>query len=146
MNRFLVFSTFLLLSGTFSQTALADGPAAASALAPSQLSVSMAPGSSLTRAEVKALARAAERAGEIPRGQAAWPDVVDRNAPRLSRAEVKAQTRLALAAGEIPRGEAQTRQAAAGVSTVDRATVKAEARTAERLGLIPRGESNLHQY
>jgi len=145
MNRSLILTAALVSGLALGQSAFAADSSTAAALAPSQFSVSLAPNAPLSRAEVKALARQAERSGAIPRGQANWPDAQLPTVSILSRAQVKAETRLAEAHGLIPRGEAQEARVAYAPSTLDRAEVKAEARQAERLGLIPRGESNIHQ-
>lgn len=121
----------------------------AAAVTPSQSVISVNPtialaATPITRAEVKAETRDAERLGLIPRGEArlAHPDYVTRS--NLSRAEVKRETRVAMAAGLIPRGQEEVRLASdSTVSTLSRADVKAQARLAEQLREIPRGQSNL---
>jgi len=142
----LLLTCTLLASLLASQAARAADSAVAAALAPSEALTKNAANGPVTRAEVRALARAAEQAGQIPRGEANWPDQVVAAPTKLSRAVVKAETRAAEVAGILSRGEAQIASTQIeSRSTLDRATVKAEARLAEQRGDISRGESNLRQ-
>jgi hypothetical protein len=99
----------------------------------------------LTRAEVKAETRAAEKAGKLtPAGQG--PEVKVSRKSGTTRAQRKADTLAARKAGQLePPGDAETetldRQLAGQRSTVSRASVKAETRAEEKAGLlIPAGE------
>jgi hypothetical protein len=76
--------------------------------------------SASSRAEVKDEAKAANKAGEIPkgdagisanhpRGGAAGNDTGNVTTPSPSRAEVKDEAKAANKAGEIPKGEADTK-------------------------------------
>jgi len=115
-------------------------------IAPSALTTLHEP-VALSRAEVKAEARQAERAGLIPRGQANYRGWDTTTRSTLDRATVKAETRLAMAQGLIPRGEAAPRVLTADSGAqLSRAEVKAEARFAEQNGLIQRGEANRNRF
>ena len=107
-----------------------------------------------TRAEVKEDTKAAQRAGQIPQGEAG----VTKDRPKggakaagntTSRAEVKAEAKRARAAGEIPKGEGNvtTDEPKGGPkmskgSDTTRTIVKAEAARAAAAGEIPKGEGN----
>ena len=99
----------------------------------------------VTRAEVKAETRAAEKAGQLtPAGQGPQIKISPRSTK--TREQRKAETLAARKAGELePAGDAEVeivdRQTAAQRSTVNRAARKAETRTQEKAGLlIPAGE------
>jgi hypothetical protein len=104
--------------------------------------------SSPTRAEVKAEAAAANKAGKIPTGQ---ESVVGQDMPKKpgntgDRAAVKDETKAANKAGTIPSGQ----EAVVGQdmpkkpkSEANRATVKAEAASANKAGTIPTGQESV---
>lgn len=97
-----------------------------------------------TRAEVKAEARTASKAGEIPNGEQG-PKEAPFKAGQ-TRAERKAKTKEAIAKGEMtPRGEAAPPEAQAKLAKADsntpRAVVKAETRAANKAGALRAGES-----
>lgn len=101
------------------------------------------PNSGLTRAEVKAEAKQAERSGTIPRGQASLSMGKVRSTPsHVSRISVKAQTKVAEREGQIPRGDAALNMDRdTTVSVLPRRLVKTETLAAEKAHEIPRGEA-----
>jgi len=87
-----------------------------------------------SRAEVKAEAAKANKAGEIHTGESE-----DKMAPTKStkkRADVKADTAKANKAGDIHTGEEEAKQAP-GKSNVKRADVKADTSKANKAGALP---------
>ncbi|HEV7577537.1 MAG TPA: DUF4148 domain-containing protein [Caldimonas sp.] len=99
----------------------------------------------VTRAEVKAETRAAEKAGQLtPAGQG--PQFKVSRKSTKTRAQEKAETLAARKAGTLePAGDAEIevvdRQMEAQRSTVNRAALKAKTRAQEKAGqLIPAGE------
>jgi hypothetical protein len=99
----------------------------------------------ISRAQVKAETRAAEKAGELtPAGQGPQFKVSPNSTK--TRAQRKAETLAARKAGELePAGDAEIeitdRQTAAQRSTVNRAMRKAQTRAEEKAGqLTPAGE------
>jgi hypothetical protein len=98
-----------------------------------------------TRAEVRAEADAAAKAGLPRRGESASePDVRPLPSTR-SRADVRAEAIEATKAG-LSRGEAaDVPDLPPMTSTLSRAQVRAEAIEAARLGLISRGDRNARQ-
>lgn len=98
---------------------------------------------SVDRAQVRAEAAAAVKAGLIARGELSQADLQPASPmSERSRAEVHSETLAAMAAGQIPRGERSLPEPTFE-STKTRAEVNAETRVAMQLGLIPRGESPL---
>jgi hypothetical protein len=95
----------------------------------------------MTPEERRASIIAAMRSGEIPRGEANWPNPAPVERSSLDRADVKEAARQAEMAGLLPRGEAQLASAPSQPSTLSRAEVKAETLVAIRLHQIPRGEA-----
>ena len=88
-----------------------------------------------TRAEVKAEAAAAEKAGTLPKGEiSAAPAAKSTKA----RADVKKEAASAEKAGAIVKGDKS--DAPVAKSTKNRKDVKAEAAAAEKAGTIPKGE------
>lgn len=102
----------------------------------------------LSRAEVKAETRAAEKAGQLtPAGQGSAPTVKASDAgPAKTRAERKAETLAARKAGTLtPAGSSQNPDAAerARKSTKTRAERKAETLEAAKKGeLVPAGQGS----
>ena len=112
------------------------------------LTASAQPASSPTRAEVKAEAAAANKAGKIPSGQ---ESVVGQDTPKKAtstadRAAVKDQTKAANKAGAIATGQesvvGQDEPKKPG-NTGDRAAVKAQAASANKPGAIPSGQESV---
>jgi hypothetical protein len=127
---------------TKSHLAIAVAAAAASMLWTAAFGQSKAP---VTRAEVKAETRAAEKAGKlVPAGQG--PEFTVPTKSNTTRAKRKADTLAAEKAGEIPPAgddeiAMQDEQMRAQKTTVDRARRKAQTRELEKSGrLIPAGE------
>jgi hypothetical protein len=127
---------------TKTHLAIAVAAAAASMLWTAAFGQSNAP---LTRAEVKAETRAAEKAGKlVPAGEG--PEFAVSTKSNTTRAKRKADTRAAEKAGEIPRaGDAeiamQDEETRAQKTTVNRAERKAQTRALEKSGrLVPAGE------
>jgi hypothetical protein len=126
----------------FTKTSLAVAAATASLLCTAAFAQSDAP---LTRAEVKAETRAAEKDGKlVPAGEGpAFPVSTKSNTTRAKR---KADTRAAEKAGDIaPAGDAQSamedEELRAQKTTVNRGERKAQTRALEKSGkLIPPGE------
>jgi Domain of unknown function (DUF4148) len=105
--------------------------------------------SSPTRAEVKAEAAAANKAGKIPTGQ---ESVVGQDMPKkpksdTSRAAVKEETRAAVKAGTIPTGQEsvprQDMTKKPAKSDLTRAEVKDETKAAVKAGTIPTGQESV---
>lgn len=97
-----------------------------------------------TRAEVKADARAAERAQTIPRGDASLNMNKDTSRSTASRPAVKAATRHAERTGEIPVGEASLNaDRDTSPSNASRSAIKQETKEAVRHNEIPRGEADV---
>ncbi len=94
------------------------------------------------RATVRADARAAEKAGQIPRGQAAAPRA-PAAASTKSRSEVRAEAK-AIRDPMTQRGFG-TEDQYAPKDTNSRAAVRASAKDAERKGEIPRGDAESKQ-
>lgn len=95
-----------------------------------------------SRADVKEEARAANKAGQIPQGEASYVAPEGAKSSK-TRAQRKAETRRAIGRGEVDHGgEADSAQARAQKvnSTRDRAQVKSETREAVKKGGTPRGE------
>jgi len=126
----------------FTKTSLAVAAAATSLLWTAAFGQSDPP---LTRAEVKAETRAAEKAGKlVPAGEG--PRFPVSTSSNTTRAKRKADTRAAEKAGEIPpAGDAdvamQDEETRAQKTTVNRADRKAQTRALEKAGkLVPAGE------
>jgi len=124
------------------KTSLAVAAAMASLLCTATFGQSNAP---LTRAEVKAETRAAEKAHQlVPAGPG--PDFPVSRSSNTTRAQRKADTRAAEKAGQIaPAGDAeialQDQETRAQKTTVNRAERKAQTRALEKAGkLTPAGE------
>jgi hypothetical protein len=97
-----------------------------------------------TRADVKAQARAAEKSGEIPRGDASLNMDRDTTKSTANRASVKATTKAAEKAGQIPTGQASKNLGEdTSKSVANRAEIKQETKAAEKAGEIPRGEAQV---
>ncbi len=111
------------------------------AFASTALSAAFAQDPTKTRAEVKAEARAATKAGEIPRGEA-QPNVPTTKSTK-TRAERKAETQLARKKGQLaPAGTlGPEREPKEPKSNLARAPIKAETKAAVKAGTIPRGEA-----
>jgi colicin import membrane protein len=100
-----------------------------------------------TRADVKAEAASANKAGAIPKGEAAAP--VPAAKSTKARADVKAEASAATKAGTTPstkREEAANRQAKISMTKEEKAAArakrKAEAAAANKAGTIPKGEAS----
>jgi colicin import membrane protein len=97
-----------------------------------------------TRADVKADAASAVKAGVIPKGEANAPQAAAKSTK--ARAEVKSDATAATKAGTTPKGEgASEKPAAKSTMTAEekaaaRAKRKAEAAAATKAGTIPKGE------
>ena len=127
----------------------------ASPAAWSQAATPAMPDAPKTRMEVKDETKAAQRAGEIPQGEAGTTKDRPRGGAKVggsttSRADVKAEAKRARAAGEIPTGEGNTSTKAprggtpmAKGSDTTRMAVKAEAARAGAAGEIPKGEGGV---
>ena len=126
----------------FTKTSLAVAAATASLLCTAAFGQSSAP---VTRAEVKAETRTAEKSGQlVPAGEG--PEFHDSMKSSKTRAQRKAETRAARKAGELePAGDAEIakedREILAQKTTVNRADRKAQTRAQEKAGkLTPAGE------
>lgn len=95
-----------------------------------------------TRAEVKAEARTANKAGEIARGEGDLSKAATVKSKK-ARAAVKSEAKTANVAGEIPRGDMDSAKTEAAKSTMPRADVKAEAKAATKADAIKKGEKPL---
>lgn len=95
-----------------------------------------------SRANVKARARAAEKAGQIPRGEAGGPKTDEGTSVR-PRSEVRAEAKT-VRDPMTGRGFG-TEDIYAPKDTNSRAEVRASARDAERKEEIPRGEAEIKQ-
>lgn len=160
-NKFKLLGGALLIAGAFSSSAWAQAAKPAMPAVPSLTASAPQPSPvQATRAEVKAETKAAQRAGDIPQGEAG----VTKDHPKggaiklgpttksseTSRPAVKAEARRAQAAGEVPRGEGNVTKGAPkggqmipkGTDTT-RAAVKAEAQRAEKAGEITKGEASM---
>jgi colicin import membrane protein len=99
-----------------------------------------------SRAEVKAEAASAAKAGAIPKGEANAPQPAAKSTK--ARAEVKGDAAAATKAGATPKGEAAAEKPAAkNTMTAEekaaaRAKRKAEAAAATKAGTIPKGEAS----
>ena len=100
-----------------------------------------------TRADVKAEAAAANKAGAIPKGEAAAPVAAAKSTK--ARAEVKADAAAATKAGttaSTKREEAANRPAKITMTKEEKAEArakrKAEAAAANKAGTIPKGEAS----
>ena len=101
----------------------------------------------LTRSEVKAETRAAEKTGKLtPAGQGGAPAAAPESGPTKTRAQRKAETIEARKAGTLaPAGSTQKADVADRLKPTDktRAERKAETREAEKKGeLVPAGEGS----
>lgn len=92
------------------------------------------------RAEVKAQAQAANKAGEIARGDCDVAVGVQGKSTK-SRTDVSAEAKAANKAGAIDRGECAAPGAGTTKSTKSRAEVKAEAKAANKAGEIKKGDA-----
>jgi hypothetical protein len=126
-----------------SRTILTTATLAASVLC--QVALAQTASDPVSRANVKAETRAAERAGKLtPAGEG--PEFKVPRTSTTTRAERKADTRAARKAGTLePAGDADIamsdRKIRAQPTTVNRAARKAETRAEEKSGqLIPAGE------
>ncbi len=142
-----LFAAGLVTTSAWAQTAKPAMPADPSASAPAPA----------TRAEVKAEAKSAQRAGDMPQGEAGTTKDHPKGGAtatgptakkgEMTRADVKAEGKRAAAAGEVPAGEGlATKNRPEGGpkmnkgSDTSRAEVKAEAKRAEQAGELPKGE------
>lgn len=97
----------------------------------------------VSRSELKSETRAANKAGQIPHGEASFAPAPAGQASTRTRAERKAQTRADIADGDVsPGGEAFLEKPAAPSQTpgLSRTDVKAETRKATKTGNIPHAE------
>ena len=90
-----------------------------------------------SRAEVKEETKAANKAGQIEKGDA--PAATPKPKSTANRSDVKAEAKAAEKAGTIPAGDASAKTPKPK-STANRADVKAETKAAEKAGTIPAGE------
>lgn len=98
-----------------------------------------------TRADVKADAASANKAGAIAKGEGSAPAATAKSTK--PRADVKAEASAANKAGAVPKGEASgDKPAAKSTMTAEekaaaRAKRKADAAAANKAGAIPKGEA-----
>jgi uncharacterized protein DUF4148 len=99
----------------------------------------------VTRSDVKAQARAAEKKHQIPAGEESYLSAPSTQSTK-TRAQRKAETLAARNAGTLEAaGDADERaidsQTRSQPTTVNRVALKAETRAEEKAGLIPAGEA-----
>jgi hypothetical protein len=103
------------------------------------------PSAAVTRSDVKAQARAAEKRHQIPTGEESSFQTPSTKSTK-TRYERKAETLAARKSGALEAaGDADelavNRKMESQPTTVNRAALKAETRAAEKAGLIPTGEA-----